>query len=75
MSVPERPAELNVDNESDLLVVEAARDTDDDDDNDGDSNTNEHVVGGVAERRAAGLFTAPLTRRLHEIIVGFSWSN
>ena len=70
MSVPEGPVELHVDNESDLLVVEAARDADDDDDNDGDSDsdTNEHIVSSVAVRRAAGPLSAPLTGRLHEFV-------
>ena len=63
-TVPERPAELHVENDSDFLVVKAARDADDDDDNDADK----HDDGGVAERRAAGLLSAPLTGRLREII-------
>ena len=60
-TVPERPAELHVENDSNFLAVEAARDADDEDDNDGHSDADKHDDGGVAERRAAGFLTAPLT--------------
>ena len=67
-SAPEWPAELHVENDSDFLIVEAARDANDDDDNDGDSDADKHDDGGVAERRTTGLLSAPLTGRLREII-------
>ena len=67
-TVPERPAELHVENDSDFLVVEAARDADDDDDNDSDSDADEHDDGGVAESRATGLLSAPVAGSLLEII-------
>ena len=60
-TVPEGPAELHVEDDSDFLVVKATRDADDDDDNDGDSDADKHDDGGVAECRAAGLLSAPLT--------------
>ena len=67
-TVPERPAELHVEDDSDFLVVETACDADDDDDNDGDSNADKHGDGGVTECRATGLLSAPVAGRLLETI-------